>query len=49
MKWIERNILFIVFGFLAVCIIFQMWYISEIKSELKLFKDGQAVKNTKLK
>lgn len=37
MNWIERNILFIVFGFLASCILFQMWYIMEIKSELKLF------------
>jgi hypothetical protein len=37
MNWIERNILFIVFGFLASCILFQMWYIWEIKEELKLF------------
>ena len=47
MKWIERNSIWIAFGFMAGCIIFQMWYINEIKSELKLFKDGQEVKNTK--
>jgi len=36
-KWIDENILYITFGFLAACIIFQMWYIQELKSELKLF------------
>ena len=37
MKWIDKNILYITFGFLAACILFQMWYIMELKSELKLF------------
>lgn len=37
MKWLDRNILYVVYGFLALVILFQMWYIWEIKSELKLF------------
>jgi hypothetical protein len=37
MNWIERNSIWIAFGFMAGCIVFQMWYIMEIKSELKLF------------
>lgn len=44
MKWFERNILYITFGFLAACILFQMWYITEIKSELKAFNKGESVK-----
>jgi hypothetical protein len=43
MKWVDRNILFIVFGFLAACILFQMWYIWEIKSELKLFHSKEHI------
>ena len=43
MKWIDRNILFITFGFLASCILFQMWYIMEIKSELKLFHSKEHI------
>ena len=43
MKWLDRNILFITFGFLAGCVIFQMWYISKIKSELKLFSEKEHV------
>ena len=43
MKWIDKNILFIVFGFLAACILFQMWYIWEIKSELKLFHSKEHI------
>jgi hypothetical protein len=45
MKWIERNSIWIVFGFMAVAILFQMWYIGEVKSQLKLFKAD--VKDTK--
>ena len=47
MKWIDKNILYITFGFLASCILFQMWYIMEIKSELKLFKEKTIVKESK--
>lgn len=43
MKWIDKNILFITFGFLASCILFQMWYIWEIKSELKLFHSKEHI------
>jgi len=41
MKWFERNILYITFGLLAACIAFQMWYIQELKSELKLFHNKE--------
>lgn len=47
MKWFERNILYITFGFLAACIVFQMWYITKIKSELKLFQQKEQVVNKK--
>ena len=43
MNWIERNSIWITFGFMAVCIIFQMWYINEIKSELKLFEHKEHI------
>jgi hypothetical protein len=43
MKWFERNIIWITFGFLAACIAFQMWYIQELKSELKLFQNKEQV------
>ena len=43
MKWIDKNILYITFGFLASCILFQMWYIMEIKSELKLFHSKEHI------
>jgi uncharacterized membrane protein YfcA len=43
MKWLDRNILYITFGFLAACILFQMWYIQKLKSELKLFNQKQIV------
>ncbi len=43
MKWLDRNILYITFGFLAICILFQMWYIQKLKSELKLFNQKQIV------
>ncbi len=49
MKWLDRNILYVVYGFLALVILFQMWYIWEIKSELKLFKNKANVTNTKHK
>ena len=45
MKWFERNILYITFGFLAACIVFQMWYIAKIKSELKLFQQKEYIVN----
>ena len=41
MKWFERNIIWITFGFLAACIAFQMWYIQELKSELRLFHNKE--------
>ena len=47
MKWIDKNILYITFGFLAGCIIFQMWYITQLKSELKLFQQKEQVINKK--
>jgi len=43
MKWLDRNILYITFGFLTACILFQMWYIQKLKSELKLFNQKQIV------
>lgn len=43
MKWIERNSIWITFGFMAGCIVFQMWYINEIKSELKLFNHKEHI------
>ena len=43
MKWIDRNILYITFGFLAACIAFQMWYIQQLKSELKLFHNKEQI------
>lgn len=43
MKWIDENILYITFGFLAACILFQMWYIQDLKSELKLFNHKEHV------
>ena len=43
MNWFNRNILYITFGFLASAILFQMWYISKIKSELKLFSEKEHV------
>lgn len=43
MKWLDKNILFIVYGFLASCILFQMWYIHKIKSELRLFNEKEHI------
>lgn len=43
MKWLDRNILYVVYGFLAIVILFQMWYIMEIKSELKIFTNKEHV------
>jgi hypothetical protein len=40
MKWFERNIIWITFGIMAVAIMIQMWYIGEVKSQLKLFKEN---------
>ena len=45
MKWIDRNILYITFGFLAACIAFQMWYIQQLKSELRLFNQKEHIVN----
>ena len=46
MKWFERNIIWITFGIMALALMVQMIYIQQIKGELRLFKDGQAVKDT---
>jgi hypothetical protein len=43
MNWFDRNILYITFGFLASTILFQMWYITKIKSELKLFSEKEHI------
>lgn len=43
MKWFERNSIWIAFGFMAVAIMFQMWYINKIKSELKLFTEKEHI------
>jgi hypothetical protein len=45
MKWFERNIIWITFGFLAACIAFQMWYIQQLKSELRLFNQKEHIVN----
>lgn len=47
MKWFERNSIWVAFGFMCVCILFQMWYITKLKSELKVFKEN--VEHKKLK
>jgi len=44
----EWNGILIVYAILMGAIIFQMWYISEIKAELKLFQTKD-VNDTKLK
>ena len=49
MKWFERNSIWVAFGFMSVCILFQMWYISEIKSELKAFQQSEHVIIQKIK
>jgi len=43
----EWNLILAVYGILMSTIMFQMWYIGEIKSELKLFKEN--VKNRECK
>jgi hypothetical protein len=43
MKWFEKNSIWIAFGFMAVAILFQMWYITKIKSELKMFDEKEHV------
>lgn len=43
MKWFEKNSIWIVFGFLSLAIIFQMWYITKIKSELKVFTEKEHI------
>ena len=43
MKWFERNSIWIVFGFLSLTILFQMWYITKIKSELKAFAEKEHI------
>ncbi len=43
----EWNTIILVYIFLMCTILFQMWYIGEIKAELKLFKEN--VKDTKHK
>lgn len=43
MKWFERNSIWVAFGFMASAIMFQMWYINKIKSELKLFTEKEHI------
>ncbi len=43
MKWLDKNMIYITFGFLAICVIFQMWYIDKIKTELKFFTNKEHV------
>lgn len=43
MKWFEKNSIWIVFGFLSLAILIQMWYINKIKSELKLFTEKEHI------
>ena len=43
MKWFERNSIWVAFGFMCVCILFQMWYITKLKSELKMFKHKEHI------
>lgn len=43
MKWFEKNSIWIVFGFLSLAILIQMWYITKIKSELKLFTEKEHI------
>ena len=38
MKWFERNSIWVAYGFLVFCVLLQMWYITKLKAELKLFK-----------
>ena len=45
----EWNTILLVYLILIGLIIFQMWYIRLIKSELKLFKEKANVTNTKHK
>jgi hypothetical protein len=39
----EWVLIFTIFGILSLAIIFQMWYIYKIKSELKLFQSKEHV------
>ena len=43
MKWFEKNSIWIVFGFLSLAILIQMWYMTKIKSELKLFTEKEHI------
>ena len=43
MKWFERNSIWIAYGFMAFSILIQMWYINQLKSELKLFEHKEHV------
>lgn len=43
MKWFEKNSIWIVFGFLSLTILIQMWYITKIKSELKVFTEKEHI------
>lgn len=43
MNWFERNSIWIAFGFMAFCVLIQMWYITELKKELKLFQHKEHI------
>lgn len=43
MRWFEKNSIWVAFGFMALAILFQMWYIGKIKSELKLFIEKEHI------
>ena len=49
MKWFERNSIWVAYGFLVFCVLIQMWYITKLKSELKLFNEGEHVIIQKIK
>ena len=43
MKWFERNSIWVAYGFLVFCVLIQMWYITKLKSELKLFNHKEHI------
>ncbi len=43
MKWFEKNSIWVVFGFLSLAILVQMWYIMELKSKLKVFAEKEHI------
>jgi hypothetical protein len=43
MKWFEKNSIWVVFGFLSLAILFQMWYIMELKNKLRTFTEKEHI------